>query len=107
MSFRAFRVEKNDSGFVRSVVERDVEDLPEGEVLIEVQYSSLNYKDALSATGNPGVTRCFPIHQALMLRARCLPVRITDLLKVMPWWLSASIWVWVRQVVCRANTGSN
>ena len=60
MSFRAFRVEKNESGFVRSVIERDVEDLPEGEVLIEVQYSSLNYKDALSATGNPGVTRVFP-----------------------------------------------
>jgi alcohol dehydrogenase len=60
MSFRAFRVEKNDSGFVRSVTQRDVEDLPDGEVLIDVQYSSLNYKDALSATGNPGVTRVFP-----------------------------------------------
>ena len=60
MAFRAFRVEKNESGFVRSVIERDVEDLPEGEVLIDVQYSSLNYKDALSATGNPGVTRVFP-----------------------------------------------
>ncbi len=60
MAFRAFRVEKNDSSFVRSVIERDVEDLPEGDVLIDVQYSSLNYKDALSATGNPGVTRVFP-----------------------------------------------
>ena len=60
MAFRAFRVEKNESGFGRSVVERDVEDLPEGDVLIDVQYSSLNYKDALSATGNPGVTRVFP-----------------------------------------------
>ena len=60
MAFRAFRVEKNDSGFVRSVIEREVEDLPEGDVLIDVQYSSLNYKDALSATGNPGVTRVFP-----------------------------------------------
>ena len=60
MAFRAFRVEKNESGFVHSVVERDVEDLPEGDVLIDVQYSSLNYKDALSATGNPGVTRVFP-----------------------------------------------
>jgi putative YhdH/YhfP family quinone oxidoreductase len=32
----------------------------EGEVLIKVQYSSVNYKDALSASGNKGVTRCFP-----------------------------------------------
>ena len=38
MAFRAFRVEKNESGFVRSVIERDVEDLPEGDVLIDVQY---------------------------------------------------------------------
>ena len=60
MAFRAFRVEKNESGFVRGVIERNVEDLPEGDVLIDVQYSSLNYKDALSATGNPGVTRVFP-----------------------------------------------
>ncbi len=60
MSFRAFRVEKNETGFTRSVVERDVDDLPAGEVVIAVEYSSLNYKDALSATGNPGVTRVFP-----------------------------------------------
>ncbi len=31
-----------------------------GDVLIDVRYSSLNYKDGLSATGNPGVTRNFP-----------------------------------------------
>ncbi|MDP6041137.1 MAG: YhdH/YhfP family quinone oxidoreductase, partial [Candidatus Latescibacteria bacterium] len=35
-------------------------DLPQGEVLIRVRYSSLNYKDALSATGTRGVTRVFP-----------------------------------------------
>lgn len=60
MSFRAFRVEKNETGFTRSVVERGVDDLPAGEVVIAVEFSSLNYKDALSATGNPGVTRVFP-----------------------------------------------
>ena len=60
MSFSAFWVEKNDDGFSRSVVEREVSDLPDGDVLIDVQYSSLNYKDGLSATGNPGVTRKFP-----------------------------------------------
>ena len=60
MSFSAFWVEKNDDGFSRSVVEREVSDLPDGDVLVDVQYSSLNYKDGLSATGNPGVTRKFP-----------------------------------------------
>ena len=60
MSFRAFQVEKMENGFVRSVIEREEDDLPAGELLIDVHYSSLNYKDALSATGNPGVTRAFP-----------------------------------------------
>ena len=60
MSFAAFRVEKTDAGFERSVIEREEADLPAGDVLIDVKYSSLNYKDALSATGNPGVTRNFP-----------------------------------------------
>lgn len=59
-TFHAFLVEKTGSGFTRRVVERDTSDLPDGDVLIDVRYSSLNYKDALSATGNPGVTRNFP-----------------------------------------------
>lgn len=59
--FRAFQVTKSDDGtFERAIVERDTSDLPDGEVLIKVHYSSLNYKDALSATGNPGVTRNYP-----------------------------------------------
>ncbi len=60
MGFKAFRVEKTDTGYSRSVIERQESDLPEGELLIEVKYSSLNFKDGLSATGNPGVTRNFP-----------------------------------------------
>ena len=59
--FRALQVEElSEKNFQAAVVERSVEDLPEGEVLIRVQYSSLNYKDALSATGNKGVTRQYP-----------------------------------------------
>ena len=60
-SFRALLVEKQDDGsFTRGVVERSVDDLPEGELLVDVAYSSLNYKDGLSAMGNPGVSRNFP-----------------------------------------------
>ena len=61
MSYRAFLVTKSEDGtFTRALVERELSELPEGEVLIDVEYSSLNYKDALSATGNPGVSRNFP-----------------------------------------------
>lgn len=60
-TFRAFLVEKNEDGtFTRSVVDRELDDLPAGELLIDVKFSSLNYKDALSAIGNPGVTRSYP-----------------------------------------------
>lgn len=60
MGFTAFQVTKTDDGFHRDIVQREDSELPEGDVLIAVQFSSLNYKDALSATGNPGVTRNFP-----------------------------------------------
>lgn len=60
-TFRAFQVTKEEDGsFTRAIVERGTSDLPDGDVLVRVAYSSLNYKDALSATGNPGVTRNYP-----------------------------------------------
>ena len=60
-SFRAMVVEETpDKVFVRRIQEKKIHDLPEGDVLIKVHYSSLNYKDALSAAGNKGVTRRYP-----------------------------------------------
>jgi putative YhdH/YhfP family quinone oxidoreductase len=59
--FRAYRVEESGDGkFERHLRTLSVDDLPAGEVLVRVHWSSLNYKDALSATGNKGVTRNFP-----------------------------------------------
>jgi acrylyl-CoA reductase (NADPH) len=60
-TFNALVVRETPDGeFVREVESRALEDLPTGEVLIRVLYSSLNYKDALSAIGNRGVTRSYP-----------------------------------------------
>ena len=59
-TFTAYRVEKEGDETTRSLQELSVSDLPEGEVTVKVAYSSLNYKDALSATGNPGVTKNYP-----------------------------------------------
>lgn len=58
--FKAWRVEEQDGSYVGSEQTLSTADLPEGEVLIRVSHSSLNYKDALSASGNKGVTRNFP-----------------------------------------------
>ena len=60
ISFKAIRIFEEDGKFVQRIVERSTEDLPAGEVLIQVHYSSLNYKDALSSSGNRGVTRHYP-----------------------------------------------
>ncbi len=60
-SFKAMVVsETADKKFTREIRERKLEDLPAGELIIQVLYSSLNYKDALSASGNKGVTRKYP-----------------------------------------------
>jgi alcohol dehydrogenase len=59
-AFRALLVEKDANGCTRKVVTRTPGDLPDGDLLIDVHYSSLNYKDALSASGAPGVTRRYP-----------------------------------------------
>ena len=60
-TFKALVVEKNANGsFGRSVRRWPLARLPDHEVLVRVHYSSLNYKDALSATGNKGVTQNYP-----------------------------------------------
>ena len=50
----------DDKNYTHTIEERHIDDLPKGEVLIRVKYSSLNYKDALSCIGNRGVTRHYP-----------------------------------------------
>lgn len=59
--FRCLVVSKTAEGaFTRTIENRGVADLPDGDVQIRAQWSSLNFKDALSATGNPGVSKIFP-----------------------------------------------
>ena len=58
--FLAYQVKKEGEKFVGRVEKLPLPHLLDGDVLIKVNYSSLNYKDALSATGNPGVTRKYP-----------------------------------------------
>jgi putative YhdH/YhfP family quinone oxidoreductase len=60
IAFKAFVVEEKEGTFIRSIKSKLISDLPEGDLLIKVHYSSLNYKDALSASGNKGVTRKYP-----------------------------------------------
>ena len=60
MKYRALVTTEEDDKFVNSIQENDLDFLPDNNTLIKVKYSSLNYKDALSASGNKGVTRKYP-----------------------------------------------
>ena len=58
---KAFLVEKiGDKEFTADVKEVAIPKCGENEIVIKVTYSSLNYKDALSSVGNPGVSKHFP-----------------------------------------------
>ena len=59
-TFRALEASETEGKFSLKIVEKNIADLPEGDLLIKVDFSSLNYKDAMSASGLPGVTRNYP-----------------------------------------------
>ena len=59
-TYQALESVKTEEGNILSVVEKNIDELPDGDLLIKVSYSSLNYKDAMSASGMPGVTRNYP-----------------------------------------------
>ncbi len=60
-SFSCYLVHKTDNDRIESAVaQRPIRDLPPGNVLIQVAYSSLNFKDAMAAQGHPGIVKRFP-----------------------------------------------
>ena len=59
-AFKALYISQEEGNFKKEIKDVSIADLPENDVLIKVSYSSLNYKDALSASGNKGVTKKFP-----------------------------------------------
>lgn len=61
MTYKALLVtESAPKTFEHAIVQRDLTELPVHDTLIRVQWSSLNFKDALSFSGNKGITRNFP-----------------------------------------------
>lgn len=59
-SFKALVVNKNDNDFTVNIETLNLNDLPEGEVLIEVAYSSVNYKDGLAAIPDGKIVSTYP-----------------------------------------------
>jgi putative YhdH/YhfP family quinone oxidoreductase len=60
--FRCYLVTKDPDGkFSAQITERPLNELPHGDVLMRVDFSSLNYKDALAVKGHPGVAKTIPL----------------------------------------------
>jgi acrylyl-CoA reductase (NADPH) len=63
--FQALVVEKDEAGYRAAVKAVDEAALPEGEVTVDVAWSTINYKDGLAITGKSPVVRKFPLHAGI------------------------------------------
>ena len=59
--FKAVLIEKDDRGYRAKLTELPEDRLPEGDVTVDVEYSTLNYKDGLAITGKGPIVRAFPM----------------------------------------------
>ena len=59
--FRAYRINEVDGNIVAGFEELNIDDLTEGNVVIKVSHSTINYKDALAATGTGKILRRYPL----------------------------------------------
>ena len=63
--FNAIVIEKDEAGYRASLKAVDEASLPEGEVTVRVEYSTVNYKDGLAITGKSPVVRKFPLNAGI------------------------------------------
>lgn len=70
--FKAIYLEKDDSGVKSSIRELDESVLPEGDVRVGVEYSTINYKDGLAITGAAPVVRNYPMVPGIDLAGKVL-----------------------------------
>jgi len=65
--FRAYRIDEQDGKIVAGVQDLTVDDLTDGGVLIKVSHSTINFKDALAATGSAKIVRRYPLNGGIDL----------------------------------------
>lgn len=66
-SFRAYRIDEQDGEIVAAFQELSIDDLTEGNVVVRVSHSTINYKDALAATGAGKILRRYPLNGGIDL----------------------------------------
>jgi acrylyl-CoA reductase (NADPH) len=95
--FKALFVEKNDGNYKCTLTTLNDDALPENDILIEVEYSTLNYKDALAITGKSPVVRNFPMVPGIDLAGTILSSKSSlyqqgDKVLVNGWGLGEQFW---------------
>jgi len=60
-NFRAYRIHQQDGRMVARFDTITLDDLAAGDVVVRVQYSGINFKDALAATGTSPILRRYPL----------------------------------------------
>ena len=66
-SFRAYRIDQQDKKIVAGFCSMSIDELTEGDVIIKVSHSTINYKDALAATGAGRILRKYPLNGGIDL----------------------------------------
>src|SRR2546421_9912043 len=102
--FRALVIEKNGDGVHCSVKQLPVSSLPDGDVLVSVAYSSLNYKDALAVTNRGKTVRRFPMVPGIdfagtVAESRSSQFKSGDLVVLTGWGLGEEHWGGLAQLV--------
>ncbi len=77
--FRAYRIDRKDDEIVADFQELTIDDLTPGDVVIKVSHSTINYKDALAATGAGRILRRYPLNGGIDLAGTVVESEDTDL----------------------------
>ena len=77
--FRAYRIEEQDGKVVADYQDLTIDDLSEGNVVIKVSHSTINYKDALAATGAGRILRRYPLNGGIDLAGTVVSSEDTDI----------------------------
>jgi acrylyl-CoA reductase (NADPH) len=78
-AFKAFRIDEADNGVEAGFSELTLDDLSDGEVVIRVTHSTINYKDALAATGTARILRRYPLVGGIDLAGEVVSAEDPDL----------------------------
>lgn len=78
INYKSIVTEEIEGKFVSEIKMLNTRDLPSNDVLIKVKYSSINYKDALSASGNKGVTKKYPHTSGIDAAGIVVQSNVTD-----------------------------